>query len=891
MRMSRRALLSALPAAWLPAVGPPHAAAAPRSAFAAPAGPEADRARLLANALAVLAGTPESNARPEVSDKLAAVDATARARLAALDRAGPGELFGGLPLGTSEANLATSFQYLYEIALATRLPGTSAGLAGDLAAQRRVLAGLRRLYEEYYGDQEAGYYGNWFTWEIGISTHVSRLLVLLGDLLAEEDGELPAALLAAMDGYLRNGRDGDVDLDSRFHTGANLADITTNRILQGAALGDEARIAKAVADQLTVFATVDPYRLNHGVTDGFYADGSFLQHASVAYTGSYGTGLLTRVVQTIRYLDGTAHARAELPATVHGWVLRGFAPLIFEGWMMDMVRGRSVARTSGGYAACAAVVEAVTDLTAYLGGEEAAALAGYLAFLRQTARTPPDPAAFASPVTVARYADLLADPDLKARDLNPAAQHAAFPAMDRTVHRRPGYAFALARNSSRISTYEYMSGENLRPWFQGEGAHQLYLSGQDQSRVFGVDYYTTVPPHRLAGVTAPAEERRSVPELYGTAWYDNPERGFTSSSESQNTYVYFPRGTQDWSGGAALGAFGAAGLVQSEDAAFAAKRQGLLPEDFVAYRNATATKSWFMLDEEIVVLAAGVGDGAGRAVTSTFDSRIAGPGDALTLTGRLRDGRAHTGPGAAPLAWLRYANATEGTAVGYVFLDGFAGRDPETADAEGTDAEGTDAEGADRGAAGAEGAGAARRAGLLPVASLGTVTASRRLVRSANPDTAVTKQVFTVGVEQPPGAPPAALAWALVPHATERRLAGYARGPLGVLANSVRCQAIRHAGLGLLACNAFTPGTHRAGPLTVAGPASVLCRERPDGTLELAACDPTTARDTVSVTVRGRRLRARAADEGVRVARVPGGTRVTFPTRHAYGRSLTARLG
>src|SRR5690625_471653 len=81
-----------------------------------------------------------------------------------------------------------------------------------------------------------------------------------------------------MDAYLRNGEDGDVDLGSRFHTGANLADITTNRILQGALLGDDARITKAISDQATVLSTIDPYDLQHGVTDGYYADGSFIQH-------------------------------------------------------------------------------------------------------------------------------------------------------------------------------------------------------------------------------------------------------------------------------------------------------------------------------------------------------------------------------------------------------------------------------------------------------------------------------------------------------------------------------------------------------------------------------------------------------------------------------------
>jgi hyaluronate lyase len=816
------------------------------------AGPSAaDRATLLGNVTAIFAGTAASNSRPEVAAKLASIQSTATSRLAAMDGAGPGELFHGVGLGTSDPHLTTSFQYLYEIALATRAPGCA--LLGDTAVQQRVIDGLTWLYDGYYGDQAAGYYGNWFNWEIGISTYVSRTLILLADLIAQAAPGLPAAYVAAMDAYLRNGEDGDVDLDSRFHTGANLADITTNRILQGAALGDAARITKAVADQLTVYATVDPYRLRHGVTDGFYADGSFLQHSSVAYTGSYGTGLLTRVVQTVKILDGTGYVPGDggLVDVVRGWVADSFAPLVFEGWMTEIVKGRAVSRTGTGYADVAVVVEAVVDLSGYATGDGATALAGYAKHLRQITRTAPDPAAFVSPVSVARYADILADPDVPARDINPAAHHSAFPAMDRSVHRRPGYAFALARSSTRISGYEYMSGENLLPWFQGAGAHYLYLAGQDQTQAFGIDYFTTVPPAELAGVTAPVETRLSVPGLYGTQWYDNPAAGFTSSSESQNAYVYFPRGANAYSGGAALGAYGTAAMVLASDAAYAAVQAGQLPDDFVAYRSADATKSWFMLDDEIVVLAAGVGDSAGRAVTTTADARIAAPADPVALTGQLRGGAPWSGTGTAPLAWLRYADQRQGTAVGYVLLDP---HHPQ------------------------------------PTIALDTVTRSRRTVRLTNPDTAATKQVFTLSFRQEAGARHTALAYALVPNATEGQLRSYGHGPLEVLANTTAVQAVRHRGLGLVAVNTFTPGTHRIDRLTVEGPASVLLREDPGGTVSLALADPTTGRDTVSLLLHGRPLHAVTADPGLRVRPAPGGTAVRATTTRTYGRSLLATL-
>ncbi|WP_020389106.1 polysaccharide lyase family 8 super-sandwich domain-containing protein [Kribbella catacumbae] len=830
MEITRRRLLSFVPAAaLLSAVNPAPAGAGPNRIASS-----SEAARLLANAVAVFAGTPESNARPEVQAKLATLDQTARTWLAAMDRAQPGQLFAGLPLGTSDPNLIASYLHLYEIALATRRPGPASELQGNTAVQARVLDKLRWLHANYYGDQSKGYYGNWFSWEIGISQHVGKTLALL-----DAPADLITTYVASMDAYLRNGKDGDVDLDSRFHTGANLADITANRIIQGALLDDDARIRKALQDQFTVFATIDPYHLQHGVTDGYYADGSFIQHSSVAYTGSYGKGLLTRVVQTVKTLEGTGYARSDdLVKVVQGWVEHGFAPLIFEGWMMEIVKGRAISRPATGYDDVAVVVEAIVDLADYAAAADAARLRGYVKF---TARPTLNPNNFVSPVSVARFADIVADSNIKPADLNPASSSVAFNSMDRTVHRRPGYAFALARNSERISKYEYMSGENLMPWFQGDGAYYLYLSGQDQTQAFGVDYLTTVSPYGLAGVTAPVEQRKSIPELYGTAYYNSPP-DFTPSSVLQNKYVYFPVGTNQYSGGATLGPYGVAGWVQSSDAAYADRDQ--LPDDFVVYRNAESTKSWFLLDDEIVVLAAGVGDQAERAVTTSIDARLAAPTDAVQVTGVLRNGRAWSGTGSADLSWLRYANATAGTSLGYYFLQ----PSPVTV-------------------------------------GLEQVTRSRRVVRTANPDTAVTKQVFTLTHETQSRA---ALAYALIPNATEASLRSYRYGRLLLLSNTPRLQAIHHPTLNLTAANTFTPGHHQVLNYTVDGPASFLTQRHPDRTTTIAVADPTTTRATITVTVRGRWLNKLTADPGVAVQHTITGTRLTFPTHQTHGRTVTA---
>ena len=830
MDLTRRRLLSFVPAtALLTAVNPAPAAHATRGAMTA------DPSQLLANAIAIYAGTPASNARPEVAAKLTAMDGTARTWLSALDRAGAGELFAGLPLGTSDPNLSASYQHLYEMALAYRRPGPASDLQGNEQLRARIADKLVWLHDTYYGDQSKGYYGNWFTWEIGISTYVSKTLALI-----DAPADLVTRYVASMDAYLRNGKDGDVDLDSRFHTGANLVDITANRVLQGALLNDDARIRKALQDQFTVFATVDPYNLQHGVTDGYYADGSFIQHASVAYTGSYGKGLLSRVVQTIKVLAGTEYAQSDdLVGVVQGWVEHGFAPLIFEGWMMEIVKGRAVSRTGTGYDDVAVIVEAIVDLADYATAADSARLK---AFAKFTARPTINVNSFASPVSIARFADLKGDASIVPADLNPAELSTAFNAMDRTVHRRPGYAFALARNSSRISKYEYMSGENLMPWFQGDGAHYLYLAGQDQTQAFGIDYFTTVSPYALGGVTAPVETRKSIPELYGTAYYDNAAAGFTASSESQNTYVYFPVGTNAYSGGATHDAYGAAGWVQSDDFAYASRET--LPDGFVTYRNASATKSWFLLDDEIVVLAAGVGDET-RPVTTTLDTRIAAPTAPVTITGARHDGTPWTGTGAVTPRWLRYTNGS--ASVGYHFL----------------------------------------QPAELSV-GLQAVTRSRRVVRTSNPDTAVTKQVFALTAAQPADSK-RTLAYALVPNATESAMKSYQHGRLTLLANTPRLQAVHHLGLQLTAANAFGPGIHNLPGLSIDGPASLLIR-RQASSVQVAVSDPTTQRDTITINLRAQYLKPAAPVDGVQVTRTVTGTRLTFTTRHLFGRSLAIRL-
>jgi hyaluronate lyase len=813
---------------------------------------------LLGNIVGSAAGTTQTNGAPVVQDKLVALYDAAKANLDAMIANPTTELFPGLSLGTSDTNLMSTYEKLYQIAIGTAMPlptGTTVptGLSGNTEAEDRVIDALSWLYDNYFSDQSKGYYGNWYNWEIAIPQYASGTLALLADRLAAYKPDMATSYVHTMDLYLRSGKDGDVDLDSRFDTGANLADMTTNRIVQGAVIGDSARITKAISDQMTVYHTIDPYNLEHGVTDGFYADGSYLQHGSVAYTGSYGVELLSAATETIGMLVGTEFATGtELMDQINDWLSGSFAPTIAYGWLTEIVKGRSVSRTTSGYSNTVQVIEPTVALSEYVTADTAKSLKSYIKYLQGISAMDIETSSFQSPANILQYSTIVSDTSIPASDLLPARATFAFNAMDRNVHRRPGYMFALSRSSTRISKYEYMSGENLMPWFQGDGMSYLYLDGDDQSQAYGADYFTVVSPYRLSGVTTPVEERKTIPELYGEQFYDNPAADFTSSSVKQNEYVYFPVGTDDYSGSTHLDDYAAAAWVQSDDAAYAAKQAGELPASFVAYANARATKSWFMLDDEIVVLLAGIGDQHGRDVLTTIDSRISAPDDAVTVTAAPRHGHRTTGAGMVrDPEWVLYTNGTRKTSVGYAFFDE------------------NEAE-----------------------IQLADVQRSLRAIRQQNPDNTVSKTVFNLSVSHPARERPGSLAYAVVPSADEARLGRYrdrrGGGPV-IIANSTRMQAIRHDRLGLLSANVFAPHGARVGPMTLDGPASMIARQEHLGRTTIAVSDPTFARDQVRIILPGHH-EALGNHPDVTARPVRAGTVLTFDTHRLYGATVSVTV-
>ncbi|HEX4814796.1 MAG TPA: polysaccharide lyase 8 family protein [Nonomuraea sp.] len=537
-----------------------------------------DLDRLRARALDVLTGgvTGPAYARP-----LARLSRTAADLLATLS---PGALWPDLPPDGRPGNVTGSHARLRQIATAWATPGTAQH--GDDAVAATVVDALDVLHERHYNERLPET-GNWWFWEIGTPSQLSRTCVLLGDRL---DDARRKAYLAAIDRFCPDA-DRRAGNPAASESGANRADKAFIVAVRGLAGRDAGKLALArdglsdVRDggRHSVFAYAES-------GDGFYRDGSFIQHGDVAYTGSYGLSLLIAVAHTLALLDGSPWEVTDPGRrVVLDAVERSFAPFTHDGLLMDTVRGRAVTRQAfpdsvAGHGLIGAVLLLAGCAPEPYHGRFAELAKGWIERGRQR------PYLEHADVPETRRAVAVLDDPAVAAAPGPVG-HFVFPSMDRVVHRRPRWSYAISMSSRRIAAYEAINGENPHGWYTGDGMTSLYNGDLGQ---FGVDFWPTVDPYRLPGVTVDTRERDDL---------------------SFRAY----RPDNAWAGGAVLaGRYGAASME--------------LVGDGVSLR---ARKSWFCLDSAVVALGAGITSTDGRTVETVVDNR------ATDAEPYLGDGWAH----------------------------------------------------------------------------------------------------------------------------------------------------------------------------------------------------------------------------------------------------------
>ncbi|MGW2919050.1 polysaccharide lyase 8 family protein [Streptomyces angustmyceticus] len=487
------------------------------------------------------------------------------------------------------AGITRSYGRLATMAQACAQPGT--GHTGDPGLAEAVRTGLDHLEATVFHTATTRY-GNWWEWQIGSPRLLLDTLAILDDRLPGglDDG-LRERCLAAVDHFVPDTMLGDYTGTS---TGANRVDLCRVVALRGILGRAPAKIALARDALSPVFPHV-----THG--DGLYADGSFVQHTWVAYSGTYGYVLLDGLGRLFTLLGGSPWQVTD-PArqTVLDSVEHAYAPLLHNGLMMDSVNGRAVSRGHlrgderhllrsdhyHGHALIAAIAVLARAASSAERDRWHAMIKGWAARDRTL------PVLTDRQYTVADLARLRAIADGPAATAPEPVGHRLFPAMDRAVHRRPGWAAGLAMASDRITYYENGNGENPRGWHTGAG--MVYWWGAD----FGGDQYTdafwpTVDPYRLPGTTV---STKRLADNEGGGWGE-------------------PKPAARWVGGTTDGEFAAIGQ----------DLRGLAS-------TLTARKSWFALADCLVCLGAGITARDGVPAETVVDNRRLGERGTAALT-------------------------------------------------------------------------------------------------------------------------------------------------------------------------------------------------------------------------------------------------------------------
>lgn len=694
-------------------------------------------------------------------------------------------LWSDLTSTTISAQIVTAYSRLRAMALAHATYGS--WLRGNAALAADIQSGLDWMYANRYNETKAQY-DNWFHWEIGAPLQITDIAVLMHDTLG-----LPglANSLKAVEHFTpsptEHGRAGTF-------TGANLADRIRVVGVRGAVVRNAAKLAAARDALSNLFPFVTS-------GDGFYEDGSFIQHTRIPYTGSYGNVLLTDVAALLPWLQGSPWECVDPARTnVLRWVYEGYEPLIYRGAMMDMTRGRAISRSgSQDHVPGHSTIQAILRLSEFGTPADRARMRSMVKAWAQTDTYRNFTNNAPLPILTAAI-QLMADNGTPAR--GELIGHWTFAGMDRAVHLRPGWGFGLSMYSSRVYNYEYMNGENLKGWFTSDGMTYLY---NDDLAQFSDNYWATVDPYRLPGITVDTTPRAD---------------GYGTSKVS----------TKNWVGGATLHTNGVAGM------------------ELATYGSTlTARKSWFMFDNEVVCLGAGISCSGNAPIETIVENRrLSSATAALVLDGVTQPTTLGWSRTATNAGWASLANAG-----GYFFPGGSTVK-------------------------------LARQAR----------TGSWSQINTGGSTTSFTRNYLTMWFDHGTQPDNSSYAYVLLPNYSSAQTASYAANPhIAILENSAAVQAVRETELNLVAANFWTDTPRTVDFITSSQKASVLTQESPT-TLAIAVADPTQANSgSLALTLDRSAGSVLVADPAITVTRLTPTIQIVVNVNNARGRSFVAVFG
>ncbi|MBR9461601.1 hyaluronate lyase HysA [Staphylococcus aureus] len=480
---------------------------------------------------------------------------------------------GAETLETNSSHMTRTYRNIEKIAEAMRNPKTTLNTDEN---KKKVKDALEWLHKNAYGkepDKKVKELSenftkttgkntnlNWWDYEIGTPKSLTNTLILLNDQFSNEEKKKFTAPIKTF------APDSDKILSSvgkaEQAKGGNLVDISKVKLLESIIEEDKDMMKNSIDSFNKVFTYVQDSATDKE-RNGFYKDGSYIDHKDVPYTGAYGVVLLEGISQMMPMIKETPfNDKTQNDTTLKSWIDDGFMPLIYKGEMMDLSRGRAISRENEtSHSASATVMKSLLRLSDAM---DDSTKAKYKKIVKSSVESD---SSYKQNDYLNSYSDidkmksLMTDNSISKNGLT--QQLKIYNDMDRvTYHNKDlDFAFGLSMTSKNVARYESINGENLKGWHTGAGMSYLYNSDVKHYRD---NFWVTADMKRLSGTTT----------------LDNEILKDTDDKKSSKTFV---GGTKVDDQHASIGMD-----FENQD------------------KTLTAKKSYFILNDKIVFLGTGI---------------------------------------------------------------------------------------------------------------------------------------------------------------------------------------------------------------------------------------------------------------------------------------------
>lgn len=320
----------------------------------------------------------------------------------------------------------------------------------------RIKNGLSFLVENYYSGS-SNYSGNWWNYEIGIPRCINEVLWNLFDKLDKqfihtclniENFYLPTAKYIF---YRRN----YPNIYREEANYANLADNIYICLLRAIMLQQSKFIEELFVLLPNVFQKTKK-------EDGFYLDGSFIQHKNIPYNLSYGEVLLNSVSKCIELFALVGMDSNSLYQQIEEYIFKYYTPFLYNKMALDCLRGRAVSRKKqDAYYSYRTILDAIIKINEFVKSDR---------------------------IKEFIYLEKQNESDL---DITLVCN-----SMNRYIKRNKDYLIAISANSNYIANYESINGENLLGSYSSNFTYDLFYSKEDYH-----GYVLSINPYYRNGST------------------------------------------------------------------------------------------------------------------------------------------------------------------------------------------------------------------------------------------------------------------------------------------------------------------------------------------------------------------------------------------------------